>query len=63
MASWVFICKNCGHALAHSAIADNLWNYYLPSRPVLPTEGISKVCPQCSATFTYRAHELTYEKS
>jgi hypothetical protein len=62
MASWGFTCKNCGHAIEHADIDDSLWNYFFPAKPVLPVEGISKTCPNCSATFTYQPVELVYER-
>jgi hypothetical protein len=63
MASWGFICKNCGLAITHAAIPDTLWNSFFPTKPDLPAEGVAKLCPNCLATATYAPHELTYERA
>jgi hypothetical protein len=63
MARWVFSCRNCGQLLEHAVIPDTLANFYFPAKPVLPDEGISKVCQNCSGAFTYSSNELFYERA
>lgn len=61
MANWSLACKNCNKPFAYSQIADTLSEFFIPSRPEIPPEGVERECPNCNATATYRRNELRYQ--
>ena len=60
MASWALACKNCRAVFTHSQIADTLAEYYLPTRPAFPPEGLERECPSCGSKSTYQRRDLTF---
>ena len=61
MGSWALACKNCRALFTHSEVPNTLADYYLPTRPDFPPEGLERECPQCNSKSTYRAIELIYQ--
>lgn len=54
MTTWGLACKNCRATFTHSQIPDTLADYFLPTRPVFPPEGLRCECLNCKAESTYR---------
>lgn len=61
MASWSLACKNCNKAFAYSQIGDTLSEFFIPSRPEIPPEGVERECPSCKAKAIYKRNELRYQ--
>ncbi len=61
MASWSLACKNCNKAFAYSQIGDTIPEFFMPSRPEFPPEGVERECPNCKAKATYQSNELRYQ--
>jgi hypothetical protein len=61
MASWALTCKRCGEVFTYSEISETLANYFSPTKPEFPPEGLECECPNCKAKSTYQQNELTYQ--
>lgn len=61
MGNWGLACKNCRATFTHSRVPDTLADYYLPTRPDFPPEGLERECPHCNSKSTYMAIELIYQ--
>ncbi len=61
MASWALTCKNCRALFIHSQIPDTVAEYYIPTRPAFPPEGLEHECPNCGSKFTYQRSDLTFQ--
>jgi rubredoxin len=60
MASWALTCKHCGWVFIHSNIGETLADYFVPSKPFFPPQGIESECPNCKVKRIYLKNELTY---
>jgi hypothetical protein len=62
MASWALACKNCRAVFTYSQIPDTLADYYIPTRPEFPPEGLRCECPNCGSKSTYQGSDLTFQR-
>jgi hypothetical protein len=53
MASWALKCKRCGEVFTYSQISETLANYFFPTKPEFPPEGLECECSNCKAKSTY----------
>jgi hypothetical protein len=63
MASWALTCKNCHAVFTHSQIPDTLADYYIPTRPEFPLNGLERECPDCKVTSTYHSIDLMFQRT
>jgi hypothetical protein len=63
MASWNLACKKCLKSFAYSQISETFVDYFMPSRPEFPPDGVELECPNCQAKSTYYRTDLTYQSA
>jgi ribosomal protein S27E len=63
MATWGLACKNCRTVFTHSQIPETLTDYYIPTRPEFPPNGLERECPSCNNKSIYRAIDLTFQRT
>jgi hypothetical protein len=62
MGQWILICSICSKEFPHSTIPENLplTEFYLPTKPEFPLNGLALNCPQCGRSATYERCDLRY---
>jgi hypothetical protein len=60
MPRWVLACPSCKNEFTHGEIGTTLKDYYFPTKPSFPAEGLNLECPSCKKTSLFRQHQLLY---
>ena len=62
MARWVLSCPFCNEEFTYSEIPheSTLADFFLPQKPLVPTDGVKLDCPSCKKSTTFFRHQMTY---